>query len=364
MKILHVVNSLEHGGLEKLTLRLVKSLKEGGVNCEIVCLSKAGELAEIAEASGIKVTTIGRKNKFDFGLIFKLMKICKKSKADIIHTHNFGPLIYGTLAAKLCGKKCINTRHGRTNDKTYRFIWAMNDFVIPVSKDTQKHLTEFNRIAKSKMRVIYNGVNLNRYSSSMNDEQKRKIKKGIGLPKDAFLILNVGRLSREKDQETLLKAFRKLRKKKADVYLAIVGDGVLREKLESIAKDFEIAERVCFLGFRNDVNDLVGACDVYVSSSYREGLSLAILEAMACGKPVIATKIGGTAEAVLDGKTGYLVPCGFPERIETAIMKIFINRKILAELGVNARKRAEELFSLKTMVQCYQDLYHEVLNRS
>lgn len=363
MKIVHVVNSLECGGLEQMALQLVKQLNSGGTPSDIVCLAGKGDLASEAQAAGIKVIALDKKPGFKFGLIFRLAKTCRELDADIVHTHNFGPLIYGSLAARLAGKKCVNTRHGRTDDRVSGLIWNLNDFIVPVSADTRGHLLKNNRVAARKLRIIYNGVDLKRYSRDINGVERRTTRESLGIGPESFVIINVGRLSPEKDQATLLKAFRRMRRKKMDAFLLIAGDGPLRGKLEQKAMEFEVADRVKFLGFRDDVVSLLQASDVFVLSSYREGLSLSLLEAMACGKPVVATKIGGTPEAVVEDETGFLVPCGFPERIEVAVQKLFINRQKAVDMGAAARRKVEERFSLVKMAGEYQQLYSDALGK-
>jgi sugar transferase (PEP-CTERM/EpsH1 system associated) len=361
MKIIHIVNSLECGGLEQLVLQLVKKLNKDGIPSEIICLNGAGELSEEARDAGITLLEMGKKPGFEPKLILRLAKVLKQSNADIVHTHNFAPLIYGSLAARLAGKPCMNTRHGRTADKIWSLIWMLNSFVVPVSTDTKNYLIKSNRIDPDKIRIIYNGVDLTRYSMNDADENRKTLRTKMNIPESSFVLLSVGRLSAEKDHETLLKAFRKLRRKKMDAFLLIAGDGALKPHLEKTAIDFGVADRVRFLGFRNDVVQLLNSCDVFVLSSYREGLSLSILEAMACGKPIIATKIGGTPEAVIDDQTGYLVPCGFPERIEVAVQKLYINQTKALEMGQASRRKVEECFSLTSMVNEYRKLYLEIV---
>lgn len=360
MKVIHVVNSLACGGLEQMALQLVRKLNEAGIPSDIVCLAQKGELAAEAEKCGITVKSLEKTCGFDFGLILRLAKVCRELGGDIIHTHNFAPLIYGTLAAKLCGKKCLNTRHGRTDDKTYPFIWHLNDYIVPVSEDTRAHLLKHNSISPDKLKVIYNGVDLALYSAGAGKTEIETTRAQIGVAPQSFVIATVGRLSPEKDHLTLLKAFKKLRKKKMEGDLLIVGDGPLRAKLEQAAVQHEVADRVKFLGFRDDVVKILRASDVFVLSSYREGLSLSVLEAMACSKPVVATKVGGTPEMIIDGETGYLVPCGFPERIEVAVMKLYINRETARQIGENARRKVEETFNLKKMVEGYRALYESM----
>lgn len=363
MKILHVVLTLKYGGLEQMVARLAKALNRSGIINEVVCLEEKGDLASDLEKNGIPVFSMDKKPGRDFGLIFKLAKLAKERKADIIHTHNMGALVYGSLAGIVSRIPTINTRHGRTGERTSRFIWNANRFVVPVSVDTKNFLLKNNRIDATKLKVVYNGVDVKQFDNHLPEEKRSEFKKKLGIAANSFVLMTVGRLSKEKDQETLLKAFRKLIKKNFNGDLILVGDGPLRQKLEEKAKELEVSQRVKFLGFRDDVHDILKIADVFVLPSFREGLSLAILEAMACGKPVVATKVGGTPEVVVEGETGYLVPCGYPERIEVAVMKLYINRKLAAEVGAKGRKRAEDVFGLDKMVAAYVELYRQAAKK-
>jgi len=315
----------------------------------------------LAEARGIGVVELKKTEGFDWGLILRLAAVLRKEKADIVHTHNFAPLIYGTLAAKLAGIPCMNTRHGRAPKKASSLIWALNKYVAVISEDAKKALNENNRINPKKVKLVYNGIDLNRYNGSANNDLK-SMKRELGLKEDSCVIGNIGRLVKEKDQTTLLKAFKKLIQKKFNGELVIVGDGPLKEELISLSKEYDIADHVKFLGYQDDIEKYYRLFDIYILSSVSEGISLTLLEAMASGKPVIATKVGGNPEVVVERETGYLVPCGFPERIEQAVMRLNINQALTKEMGVNAKKRVQAHFSLTGMSDQYQKLYEDMLS--
>lgn len=362
MRVLQVVLSLKYGGLEKLVIQLSKMLNDQGVVTKVVSLQPNGDLAKEARDQGIEVIELDKKDGFDRSIILKLRKIIKDNKIDIVHTHNLAPLIYGTLASKLAGVKCINTRHGRAEKKTWGLIWNLNHCIVTVSEDTKEALLKTNRIKRRKLKVIYNGIDLSKFNGAIKDNNIDGLKKELGIEEDKFIIGNVGRIVKEKDQETLLKAFRKLRRKEFKGSLVIVGDGPLKEHLKKAAKEMGIEKDVKFLGFRSDINRLMRLFDVFVLSSFMEGVPLTILEAMGAGKPVIATNVGGNREVVLEDKSGILVPCGYPERIETAIMRLFINKKMAAQMGDEGRRLAEEKFSLESMTENYFKIYKEAVN--
>lgn len=363
MKVMHVVLSLDCGGLEKLVVDLVNGLNKKGIESMVLCLGDKGVLSKQIEEKGIEVVSLEKKDGLDFGLFFQLAKILKSAKIDIVHTHNLGPLVYGSVAAKLAGCKALNTRHGRTDKKISSLVWNLNDYIVPVSEDTKTHLLHCNRMNKLKVKVIYNGIDIDVFNQGMGLEEKSKIREDLGLKKESFIIGHVGRLSAEKDQLTLLKAFRNIVYKEHNAELIIIGDGDQRETLKKAAKEFKIDASVKFLGHRDDVSKILRVMDVFVLTSFREGLSLAILEAMACGVPIVATKIGGTPEVIVDGENGYLAPCGFPERIENGIMRIFSNKELHQKMSANCLKLAKDNFSLDRMTADYEELYRKMLNK-
>jgi len=360
MKILQVVLNLKYGGLEKLVIQLSEQLIKDGYETEIVCLEERGDIAIEAQGKGIKVYCLEKKHGFDYGLIFKLGSLIKKSKANIVHTHNTSALIYGSFAARLAGVPSINTRHSRRDEKIHSFIWNLNKYVVMVSKDTKDYVMKFNRINKKKAEVVYNGINVDAMGIDYSEDFKMKKRKELGLRQDSFILGNIGRLVLDKDQATLIKAFRKLIKRKFNGELVIVGDGPLREKLVKLIEEYGLQQYVKLLGFRDDIPEILSIFDVYVLSSIREGVSLTLLEAMAASKPVIATQVGGNPEVVVEKETGHLVPCGFPERIESAVSRLYVNRDLAEKMAIAGKKRVENMFSLKHMTDGYKSLYEKM----
>jgi len=361
MKILQIVLSLKYGGLENLVVGFSQNLRKRGIESEIVCLAEGGELKLKAEQSGIKVFVLNKKEGFNFKLIFRLAKLLKQQKADIVHTHNIPPLIYGSLAAAMVGIKCLNTRHGRGKKMTNWFIWGLNKFIVAISKDAHNQMLLHNKIDKQKARFIYNGVDIASFSGGINEESINLIKSEIGVQPGSFVVGHIARLTRVKDQETLLKAFQKVIENETKAELVIVGDGPLNQKLRQSASDLGIATYVKFLGYREDIKDLLSVFDVIVLPSLMEGVSLTILEAMAAGKPVIVTNVGGNPEVVVDGETGLLVPSRDPQKMADAIMRILSDPSLARRMGEAGRKRVEEKFSLEKMVNEYEKVYRNIL---
>ena len=361
INVIQIVLSLECGGLEKMVIDLASRLNNEKFNNIICCLDNFGNLADQARDKNIEVIMVKRRPGADFLLPLRLAYILKKKKANIVHTHNPTPLFYGTLAAWLARVPVlINTRHGRERRIRKRFIWAMNDGIVAISEDAKRELIKSNKLNSEKIRIIYNGTDIDRYSCKKNGSI---IKKSLNISPSDFIVGTVARLSPEKDQITLLKAFSKIVELGYAVKLVIAGDGVLRVELENFCKDLNIADNVLFLGFREDIPEIVNIFDVFVLSSVTEGISLTLLEAMAEKKPIVATNVGGNPEVVIDGLTGFLVPSKNPDAMSEAVIKLLLDKELAARMGEEGGGRVEKKFSLSRMSTEYGKLYEDCYYR-
>jgi len=183
----------------------------------------------------------------------------------------------------------------------------------------------------------------------------------LGIYDGCFVIGNVGRLAVNKDQATLLRTFKELLDKGVNSKLVVVGDGPLREQLQKEAKEMKIESKVQFLGFRDDVSDLLYAMDVFVLSSVAEGVPLALLEAMFAKKPVVVTDAGGNAEVVTDGENGFVVQQRDPEGLCEAILKVYSDSKLAIQLGEKGYQRVDRDFTFEKMVNEYEKVYRDIL---
>jgi len=369
MKVLQIVNSLECGGLENLVVELSKGLRDGGIKTDILCLGTRGELAVLAEREGIAVFCFNKKEGFNPLVICQIFNFIRKNKYDLIHTHNLAPLIYGSPAARLAGIKCINTRHGRERKFTHRYIWQMNSLVAVVSGDAEAELMKHNCMSQTETRVIYNGIDIDKYRKIEDGKRLIDKRKELGLGNDEKVIGIVARLAIEKDHETLLKAVAKLVQDQTSsvngskLRLLIVGDGPLGNDLKESVKRSGLEGHVTFMGFREDIAELLQIFDIFLLSSTQEGISLTLLEAMAASIPVVATYVGGNPEVVAHGQTGLLVPAKDPQKMADAIMEILNDPDKARRMGEAGRKRVEEKFCLERMVAEYEEVYREVLGK-
>lgn len=338
-------------------MQMSEHLQRRGIRSPIVVLTD-GALVGEARRRGIETFVMHKHPGFDFRLIFTLRRLLRREGIDVLHSHNFSPLIYGSLAARLCGIGTVNTRHGRAALRTHGLIWALTDRVVAVSEDSRRELMRHNRIRPDKVRVIVNGIDLTGYKPATPSARERRGE--LGLPEDVPLCGIVARLSPEKDHRTLLLAVDALRKAGSAAHLAIVGGGPLEGELKTLVQSLGLSARVHFLGFRSDVAQLLPLFDLFVLSSTEEGVSLTLIEAMAAGLPIVATRVGGNPEVVVDGETGLLVEAGQPAALAAAIESLLGDPEIRSRMGRRGRDVAAERFDIERVIDEYQAIYAEI----
>jgi glycosyltransferase involved in cell wall biosynthesis len=290
--------------------------------------------------------------KLSFLFPAQLIKVIRETRADIIHAHS-GCWYKAVIAGRMAGvKKIIYTEHGRTFPDPRgiilmdRLIARFTSRVIAVSRELAEYLRDVVGIPDRKIEVIINGVDMNRFSTAVGRDRGTTVRIGI-----------IARLASVKDVASLLKAMQIVSRERPDSLLQVVGDGPERDKLEKMAVDLGIGNKVEFLGFRRDIADLLSGIDIFTLSSLSEGTSITILEAMAAGKPVVATKVGGNPALIEDGVNGFLVPAGQPAELALALLRLAKDGRLRERIGEVNRKKAVEEYSIEAMAASYERLY-------
>ena len=362
MLIAHVVHCLEIGGLENGIVNLVNAPRAGQRHA-IICMTHAGANRSRLRAD-VDVFELDKAEGHDVRAFIRFVRLLRRLRPTVVHTRNWAGFD-GVLAARLAGVRAIaHGEHGRDiadPDGTNRRRNALRRVLAPlirrfttVSEDLRRWLIEDVKVDSAKIQRIYNGVD----TAHDAPADRAEIRAALGVPADAPVIGTVGRLDPVKDQAGLLEAFARLRTTGA--VLVIVGDGPCRADLHGRAAALGLGERVRFLGARKDVAHVLGAMDVFVLPSIAEGVSNTILEAMATGLPVVATRVGGNPELVSPGVTGQLVPRQHPDALADAIDRYLGDPVLRLAHGTQARARAVEMFSLDSMREAYADLYDEL----
>jgi sugar transferase (PEP-CTERM/EpsH1 system associated) len=365
-RIVHLVLSLDVGGLERIVLDLAAHADRSRFDLEVMALDAPGAQAPELARMGIPLRVVRRAPGLDARLPLALSRLLRRAGADLIHTHNASPHLYGALGARIArGVRVVHTKHGRNAPGSPRKVLvnriasAITDRVVAVSEDAARLAIDVERVDARRVLTIHNGVDTQRYRPR-GAETRRAARARLGVPDGAFHVGCVARLAAVKDHPTLLRAFALLRGRVPGAYLTIAGDGPERSVLEATAAALDLAGSITFAGEVADVDAILPAFDAFALASRSEGISLTLLEAASAGLPVVATRVGGTAEIVVEGVTGLLVPPRDPSAFAAALAAL-ARSPGRASLGAAGRARVEDRFSVERMTRAYEALYDELL---
>ena len=364
MRIAHVVESLEIGGLEHVVVALVGEQRRRGHEVRILCLWRRGALAERAEAAGIVVECCDKQSGLDVRALSVMRRMLRAFRPDVLHTHNPMAHYYAVAASLGLGiGSIVNSRHGMGSgqlsarrEKLYRAALLATDHAVSVCDAARQRFVAHGVMPAAKAVVVRNGIDLSRFVPR-SEAAGARLRQSLGLPPAAVVFGTVGRLNEAKQQHRMLSALCTLLDHGLEAALVVAGDGELRAELERETDRLRLREHVRFLGARSDVPDLLAGMDVFVLSSRTEGYSLALVEASAAALPIVATDVGGNAEIVQDGRTGLLVPSGDDARLATAMEELARSAARRELLGRQARQWALEEGSLDAMCDGYERLY-------
>ena len=340
--------------MEKLLVEFARLTDSQRFELTFVSLEKMGPLADEIKSYGWPVMTMNKTLGFKPGLAVRLAKTLRTIRPHVVHTHNTAAYLYGTPASLIARvPRVIHTRHGRRLHASARGRFAFRGLakfvnrVVSVSEDTHR-LTLREGINEPKAMVIRNGVDLGRFPL-------RPARTCTGPGSNRLVV--VARLSPEKDIATLIHAVSLVRETRPDWTLDVVGDGPERSSLEALTLTLGIETLVRFHGQQQDVARMLSDASIFVLPSRTEGISLTLLEAMATGLPVVACRVGGNPEVIVDGETGILVPPREPRLMADAILQIQSDMESARRMGNAGRERVERDFCVRRMVSEYEKLY-------
>jgi len=350
VRILQVLPELELGGVETFVVLLSKELKKLGH--DVVVVSSGGRLVDELKEYGvghIKLPVSSKNPVTIWYSAFLLSKILKGLHVDVIHAHSRVPDWVAYFVSLFTRVPFVVSAHAFYTPHWGSKIVAKADRVICDSVSVGEYAVERLGVSRDKIRVVYNGIDVKRFED---------VKPPFSNP--PYSIGTVGRLAPSKGQKVLIEAFARLLKEGLDVRLVIAGDGPLMDELVSLSESLGVSGYVEFLGFRSDIPDVLSQIDLFVHPSLiPEPLSMALIEAMAASRPVVASGVGGFREVIVDGKTGYLVKPASVDELADAMRKIVINPESGIEMGENGLKRVRELFSSDVMATKMLEVYGE-----
>src|SRR3989338_1143578 len=370
INLLYLVNDFEFSGANVQLLALVRKLNRDRFRPQVVALLGGGELEGEFEAAGVEPIILKVRKVYGpsgWKALSYLTKYIKKEKIDIVQTFFLHADILGSLAAKFARvRRVVMSRRDEGFLRSRRQLILNRVFnryakkVVVNSMAVREAVHKNEQVGSRRIHLIYNGVDLDKYfpSTQLRDETRS----ALGIKEDEFVIGMVANMRHEvKGHRYLIKALALVSKEIPNVKLMLVGDGPLEAKLEGYAFHLGVSDQILFLGSRRDITPLVNAMDLVCAPSLSEGFSNTILEAMAIGKPIIATNVGGNPEIVFHGETEFLVRPRDGKAIAQKILFLIQNDLLRTQMGDAARKRIEANFTAQKMTKEYEDFFEKLM---
>jgi glycosyltransferase involved in cell wall biosynthesis len=354
-----VITSMPVGGAETLLVNLLRSIDRRVLLPEVACLKEPGPLGEQIQ-SEIPVHTGLLHGKWDLLVLPRLIRLLNQRKIDAVITVGAGDkMFWGRIAARLAGVPVVASALHSTGwpdgvGRLNRYLTGITDAFIAVADSHGQFLREFEQFPADKVCVIRNGVDCQRFAP--NQECRNQVRQQLGLGIDTLVAGIVAALRPEKNHAMLLQVAVKLRDVHPELRWLIVGDGPERDGLQSMAATLGVADRVHFMGTRSDTERILAALDLFALCSLNEASPVSILEALACGVPVVSTDVGSVKESILEGRTGRLVPSGDVEAFSAAVHAVLADPQVGRQMGSAGREHVCRTGSLESMVEGYQEL--------
>ncbi len=365
LKVVHLISALALGGAEMSLYHLLSALDRERFDVEVICLRDEGVLAERFRAAGIEVTLQKIPSRYSPLGLLRLARLLARKKADIVHTHLRRPNTSGRIAAWIADTPVVvahernpGPEKSRRHFFIDRLLSRLSDAIIAVSQDTAERNSEHSRIPLERFTVIPNGVDLKEY----RPRDRSRARSTLGLNGEEFVLGFAGRLHPVKNLDVLLSAIAQANGTNGNLRLLVAGEGNQREDLESLAQELDIAEKITFLGRRNDLPEVYPAMDALCLVSKSEGCSRTMLEGAACGLPLILSSVGYAPEMFEDGESALLVKTGDVEALSGAIRRLANEGELREKLG-DAALEAARTHDLAKCATRVERLYLELWDR-
>lgn len=383
VKVARVITRLNIGGPAIHAILLTQALEDAHFTTMLVSGYTApteGDMLHLAKARGVSplmVTGLGREIDpgRDLAVLLRLYRIFREERPVIVHTHMAKAGTVGRLAARLAGVPIVlHTYHGhvfhsyfgplktQTFIRIERALSRVTDLILTVGERQRQEILGYGIGNPDKLRSVPLGLELEPFVES--PRHRGEFRAELGVPDGTRLVGIVGRLVPVKGHTVFLKAARLVLSRLPNVRFLIIGDGELREGLESQARDLGIDGGVTFLGWRHDLPRVYADLDLVVLSSYNEGSPVALIEAMAAGRAVVSTDVGGVSDVVSDGVNGLLVPPRDPESLAGAIVRLLSSEPSLPAMGAAGREAVYPKYSINRLVSDVREIYSDLVAES
>lgn len=360
---MHVTFDMRIGGAEMVIKNIIEDKHSKAFELSVFCIEEPiGPWGQALMEDGLNIYSHHRKDGFDVGVIKAIRKRIKEDGIDILHCHQYTPWVYGVLASVGLKAQVIFTEHGRfypdIKSPKRRFINPILRFftqkITAISDATAQALDTFEYIPKQDCVVVYNGIHADPIPV------KENIRAKFGISETTLLLGTIARFDPIKNHLLMLNSLRKVLDKGLDAHLIIVGDGETREQIESTIKNLSLQEHVTLPGYVVQPNDFLYAFDVFLLTSFSEGTSMTLLEAMRASKPCIVTDVGGNPEVIKDSVNGIVVKSDCEPELSQAIVKLSTHSDTLVSMQHAAKERFNSLFTAESMCEHYQEIYREL----
>ena len=363
--VLLLIGEFTSGGAEALVATLANRLSLDRWKVRLSARRDGPVSRRLGDPSGL--TIVPKRWTVDPVHLLGLIRLIRGQGIDLVHAHLFGTNVYGFLAALAAGARIIQTVHGmsclgsRKRIAAYRVMAPLVDRIVTVSDYLEQEMLARARIPKKKLCTIPNGIDP---PPELSDAERSSLRAELGLESRLPIIGTIGNVKRVKGHDVLVQAAPSILRHYPNAVILVVGDTLedpcYKSELDRSIERCNLTNAVKFLGYRPDARKILSLFDVFVLPSRSEGLSLALLEAMGCSRPIVATRVGGTTGVLGHGRTGLLVPPDDPNVLSRSVLRILDDPVLATALGTQAVATARRLYSTDTMVARYKKLYLEV----
>lgn len=365
--LVYVVNALNPGGTEKLVVEMSRAFSRE-YELTVVCLDEPGSWGRQLRSEGIAVHCLWRQPGMDLSMPGKLARLFRSVKARIVHAHQCTPWFYSALSRlRYRAPRLLLEEHGRFYPEVENraralvnrtMIRKLTHRFVAVSQDVRNRLERYEGLDGGQISVIYNGVSS---PQPLSADERAALRAGLGFGPGDFVVGTVGRFDPIKNLPMLVQSIAQMAAELPELRGLLVGDGPEFPAIRAQVEVAGLSDRVRLTGFREDARRLAQCMDLFVLSSFSEGTSMALLEAMAAGVPVAVTAVGGNPEIVIAGETGWVVPSNDVPALRQAILGAVRDAAECERRAGAARRRFQEQFGLEQMMNHYRQLYRELL---
>jgi glycosyltransferase involved in cell wall biosynthesis len=367
IRVLFVLPSLIYTGAEKQVVDLLNNLSEEDFESHLLVLGEELDLLDRLNRDKVKFFHCPRKHKYDFSPRREIARIIDRQNIDILHCTNQIPIFYGFLGKLQAKKKVkfLGALHTTINRslKNELFDWFLYapvmrscDLIITVCDNQKNHWSRKYPWLRKKFIAIHNGIDMDFYKDSFSAEEKSALRRSLGIGEESFVAAVMAEFRVEKGHEYALQALRWMLDRGYSAKFLFIGSGEREEQLRFLSESLSIEKHIVWAGYQKDPRPYLSLCDVLCVPSFTETFSLTVLEALAMGKPVVATNVGGTPEMVFEGVNGFLANPKDSVSLAKKLEKLIADESRRLQIAAKARESVVERFSLVRMVNKTESL--------